>query len=78
MAGLTLALDDQRGVETAVELHADVRVLEVRPGVGRGVSAGVMLFRGDSARRSGLGTQDRGALAILDERFARGEIDRED
>lgn len=42
------------------------------------ILAGVMLFRGDSARHSGLGTQDRGAAEILDERFARGEIDRED
>ena len=42
------------------------------------ILAGVMLFRGDRARRDGLGTQDRGALEILDERFARGEIDRED
>lgn len=42
------------------------------------ILAGVMLFRGESARRGGLGTQDRGALELLDERFARGEIDRED
>ncbi len=42
------------------------------------ILAGVMIFRGNGERRGGLGTQDRGAQEILDDRFARGEIDRED
>ena len=42
------------------------------------ILAGVMIFRGSSGRRSGGGTQDRGALEILDDRFGRGEVDREE
>lgn len=41
------------------------------------ILAGVMIFRGTGGSRNG-GTQDRGALEILDERFARGEVDREE
>lgn len=42
------------------------------------ILAGVLIFRGSSGRRAELGRQDRGALEILDRRFARGDIDRED
>ena len=42
------------------------------------ILAGVMIFRGTRGRRNGSGTPDRGPVEILDERFARGEIDRED
>lgn len=42
------------------------------------ILAGVMIFRGRGRSRLGGGTQDRGALEILDERFARGEVDREE
>ena len=42
------------------------------------ILAGVMIFRGDGRSRLGGGTQDRGALEILGERFARGEVDREE
>ncbi len=42
------------------------------------VLAGVMIFRGSSGRRSGGGLQERGALEILDDRFARGDVDREE
>lgn len=42
------------------------------------IVAGVMMFRGDSGRRAGTATQDPGALEILDNRFARGEIDRDE
>lgn len=42
------------------------------------ILAGVMIFRGNSGRRGGPGRQDPGALEILDDRFARVEIDRED
>jgi uncharacterized membrane protein len=42
------------------------------------ILAGVMIFRGNSGRRGGPGRQDFGALEILDDCFAWGEIDRED
>ena len=47
------------------------------------ILAGVMIFRGGGRGRGagvpdGPGTKDRGALEILDERFARGEVDREE
>lgn len=42
------------------------------------IFAGVMIFRGSSGRGSGGDPQARGAVEILDERFARGEIDREE
>lgn len=42
------------------------------------ILAGVMIFRGSGRSRLGGGTQDRGALEILDERLARGEVDREE
>lgn len=40
------------------------------------ILAGIMIFRGSG--RGGGATRDRGALEILDERFARGEVDREE
>lgn len=46
--------------------------------LGLVVLAGVMIFRGSGRSRLGGGTQDRGALEILDERFARGEVDRDE
>lgn len=44
------------------------------------ILAGVMIFRGNGGSRSGLGggTQERGAAAILDDRFARGEVDSDE
>ncbi len=42
------------------------------------IFAGVMIFRGSGKSRSGGVIQDRGALGILDDRFARGEINREE
>lgn len=42
------------------------------------ILAGVLIFRGNGGSRGDPGARDRGALEILDERFARGEIDRED
>ena len=39
---------------------------------------GVMIFRGTGQGRGGDDNRGRGALEILDERFARGEIDREE
>ncbi len=42
------------------------------------VLGGVLLFRGSVASRHRGDTQDRGALDILEERFARGEVDREE
>ena len=42
------------------------------------ILAGVMIFGSNSGRRGGLGRQDHGAREILDDRFVRGEIDRED
>ncbi len=46
------------------------------------VLAGVMIFRSGGPRSRGAadggGTNERGALEILDERFARGEVDREE
>lgn len=42
------------------------------------ILAGVMIFRGDRGASHWAGTPDRGPVEILDERFARGEIDRED
>ena len=43
------------------------------------ILVGVMIFRGrGGGRNSGSGTQDRGPLEILDERFARGEVDRQE
>ena len=42
------------------------------------ILAGVMIFRGNSGRRGGPGGQGPRALEILDDRFARGEIDREE
>lgn len=42
------------------------------------ILAGVMIFRGSGRSRLGVGAQDRGALEMLDERFARGEVDREE
>jgi len=41
------------------------------------ILAGVMIFRGSGGSRGG-GTRDRGAHEILDERFARGDVDREE
>ncbi len=41
------------------------------------ILAGVMIFRGSSGRNLG-GTRERGADEILDERFARGEVEREE
>ncbi len=40
------------------------------------IFGGIMIFRGSGKSRSVI--QDRGALGILDDRFARGEIDREE
>lgn len=45
---------------------------------GAVVLAGVMIFRGSGGGRGGSGKSDRDALGILDERFARGELDREE
>ncbi|WP_216823022.1 SHOCT domain-containing protein [Aeromicrobium sp. A1-2] len=42
------------------------------------ILAGVMIFRGSDRSRGGDRTQDRTALEILDDRFARGEVDREE
>ena len=42
------------------------------------ILAGVMLFRGDSGRRTGGASQDPDAFEILDKRLARGEIDRDE
>lgn len=44
------------------------------------ILAGVMIFRDNSGSRSGIGsgTQDRGAVEILDDRFVRGEVDSEE
>lgn len=42
------------------------------------IFAGVAIFRGSSVSRSGSDARDRGPLEILDERFARGEVDREE
>lgn len=42
------------------------------------ILAGVMIFRGSGRSRLGGNTQDRGALEILDERFARGDVHREE
>ena len=41
------------------------------------IFAGVMIFRNGGSRSLG-GTRDSGALGILDGRFARGEVDREE
>ena len=41
------------------------------------ILAGVMIFRGGGSRSLD-GTQDRGAGELLDERFARGDVDREE
>lgn len=46
--------------------------------LGPGDPRGRMIFRGNSGRRGGPVRQDPGALEILDDRFARGEIDRGD
>lgn len=40
------------------------------------IFGGIMIFRGSGKSRSVI--QDRGAMGILDDRFARGEIDREE
>ncbi len=40
------------------------------------ILAGVMIFHGSG--RGGGATRDRDALEILDERFARGNVDREE
>ena len=45
------------------------------------IFAGVMIFRGNwrhSGGGSGSGAHDRGASEILKERYARGEVDREE
>lgn len=42
------------------------------------IFAGIMIFRGSSKSHSGSVTQDRGALGILDDRYARGEVNREE
>ncbi len=43
------------------------------------ILAGLMIFRGSGdGRTSGSGTQDPGPLEIPDERFARGEVGREE
>lgn len=39
------------------------------------ILAGIMIFRGSGSSNR---PQERGALQILDERFARGEVDREE
>ena len=41
------------------------------------IFAGVRIFRG-SGRPGGSGAQDRGASELLKERYARGEIDRQE
>lgn len=41
------------------------------------ILAGVMIFRGGGSR-SFSGNRDRGASELLDERFARGEVDSEE
>jgi len=42
------------------------------------ILAGVKIFRGSARSRLGGGTQGHGAFEILDERFARGEVDPEE
>ncbi len=42
------------------------------------ILAGVLIFRGSSHRRNDAGTQHASALEILDDRFARGEVDPEE
>lgn len=42
------------------------------------IFGGVMIFRGRGRSRLGGDAPDRGALEILDERFAQGEVDREE
>ncbi len=42
------------------------------------ILAGVLIFRGSDRSRGAGVTRDRSAIEILDERFARGEIDREE
>ncbi len=42
------------------------------------IFAGMMIFRGTDRDRGRSEVQGRGALAILDERFARGEVDRDE
>ncbi len=42
------------------------------------IVSGVMMFRGDSGRRTDTATRTPGSFEILDNRFARGEIDRDE
>lgn len=42
------------------------------------IFTGIRIFRGSGKGRSGGVIHDRGALGILDDRYARGEINREE
>ncbi len=42
------------------------------------IFAGVMIFRGNDRSQGAGGASERSAIEILDERFARGEIDHQE